>query len=98
MIWYQTEEVFCNLSLSDTLVVDARFFHIPDGSTFNALLSVYLEPSEGGTITKNGRKMNHFTQSDKEFLEGKNCIMFENLPYYIAKAFHQPEGVQLSRL
>ena len=79
MIWYQTEKVFCNLSLSDTLVVDARFFHIPDGSTFNALLSVYLEPSEGGTITKNGRKMNHFTQSDKESLEGKNCIMFDTL-------------------
>jgi hypothetical protein len=77
-------KVFCK---GDTLIFNADAFNVPSGSMLDGLIrqlpGAELKPN--GEIFVNGEKVESLTLNGKDFFNGNNKIMLENLPYYMVQ-------------
>ena len=78
----------------DTVVFNADAFQLAEGSMLDALISqlpgVKLE--EGGQITVNGEFVESLLLNGKQFLDGNNRLMLENIGAYTVKNIEVYKG------
>ena len=79
----------------DTLVYDATAFELAEGSMLDALISQLpgVELSNDGQIKVNGQFVESLLLDGKEFFDGNNNLMLENIAAYTVKNIEVYEGV-----
>lgn len=78
----------------DTLVYNADAFQLAEGSMLDALISQLpgAELSDDGQIKVNGEFVESLLLNGKEFMDGNNNIMLENIAAYTVKDIQVYEG------
>lgn len=71
----------------DTIVYNADAFQLPEGSMLDALVKQLpgVEIKDGGAIYVNGRYVESLLLNGKDFFNGNNEVMLDNLGAYLVK-------------
>ncbi|MCM1164000.1 MAG: outer membrane beta-barrel family protein [Muribaculaceae bacterium] len=78
----------------DTIVFNADAFQLAEGSMLDALVAQLpgVELKEGGVITFNGEQVESLLLNGKEFLDGNNNLMLQNIGAYTVKNIEVYQG------
>ncbi len=78
----------------DTIVYNADAFQLAEGSMLDALIAQLpgVELDEGGQIKVNGQYVESLLLNGKQFLDGNNQLMLENIGAYTVKNVEVYEG------
>lgn len=78
----------------DTMVYDASAFQLAEGSMLDALIAQLpgVELSSDGQIKVNGQFVESLLLNGKEFMDGNNNLMLENIAAYTVKNVQVYEG------
>ena len=78
----------------DTIVYNADAFQLAEGSMLDALIAQLpgVELNDDGQIKVNGRYVESLLLNGKEFLDGNNQLMLENIGAYTVKNIEVYEG------